>query len=185
MSNYNLITADPPWRYSNSNLNGSAARHYPTMSPAELQALPVAQLAADNAVLLMWGTGPLLPQAVELVSAWGFEGQTTIPWIKVASSYQGPVADAPPAYGTGFWVRGCTEYFIVATRGEVELPEHPGALVAHRTRHSAKPEAMQDWAEACWPQFTRRLEMFARRPRAGWHAFGNEGIGTDRLEAGA
>jgi N6-adenosine-specific RNA methylase IME4 len=119
---------------------------------------------------------------VELVSAWGFEGQTTIPWIKVASSYQGPVEDAPPAYGTGFWVRGCAEYFIVATRGEVELPEHPGALVAHRTRHSAKPEAMQDWAEACWPQFTRRLEMFARRPRAGWHAFGNEGIGTDRLE---
>ena len=182
MSNYNLITADPPWSYSNSRLNGSAARHYPTMSIKELMALPVADLAADNAVLLLWGTMPLLKEAVALVPSWGFEGRYTIPWIKVASSYQGPLEDAPPAYGTGFWVRACAEYFIVATRGEVELPEHPGALVAHRTRHSAKPEAMQNWAEATWPQFTRRLEMFARRPRNGWHAFGNEGIGSAQLE---
>ena len=178
---YNLITADPPWSYSNSNLNGSAARHYPTMSAAELEALPVASLAADKAVLLMWGTNPLLPQAMALVSAWGFTYRDQFPWVKTAVSYSGPVADAPPAYGTGFWLRGCTEFVVIATRGEVELPEHPGALVAHRTRHSAKPEELQNWAEACWPQFTRRLEMFARRPRAGWEAFGNEGIGSNQL----
>jgi len=182
VSRYNLITADPPWSYSNSGLNGSAAKHYPTMSPKALKGLPVADLAADNAVLLMWGTNPLLPQAVELVGAWGFTYRDQFPWLKVASSHQGPVAFAPPAYGTGWWVRGCTEFVLIATRGEVELPEHPGALIAHRTRHSAKPESLQSWAEACWPKLNRRLEMFARRPRAGWDAFGNEGVGTDRLE---
>ena len=175
---YNLISADPPWRYRNTGTNGAAAKHYPTMSIEELCALPVADQAADDAVLLLWMTGPLLPEAVRLVNAWGFEFRTSFPWLKVQQSYRGSVVDAAPAYGPGFWIRANPESVFLCTRGQVHIPDTMGALVAHRTRHSAKPEALQSWAESEWPELTDRLEMFARRPRDGWAAFGNEGVGS-------
>ena len=43
---YEIIYADPPWRYSAKKVQGAAENHYPTMSIDELCALPVAELAA-------------------------------------------------------------------------------------------------------------------------------------------
>ena len=43
---YEIIYADPPWRYSAKKVQGAAENHYPTMSIDELSALPVAELAA-------------------------------------------------------------------------------------------------------------------------------------------
>ena len=42
---YEIIYADPPWRYSAKKVQGAAENHYPTMSIDELCALPVAELA--------------------------------------------------------------------------------------------------------------------------------------------
>ena len=42
---YGVIYADPPWSYRQQG-NGAAARHYPTMTPDEIKALPVQTLAA-------------------------------------------------------------------------------------------------------------------------------------------
>jgi N6-adenosine-specific RNA methylase IME4 len=45
-------------------------------------------------------------------------------------------------------------------------------IMADRTEHSVKPEAAYTLIEAASPP--ARLEMFARRPRQGWTAWGNE-----------
>ena len=63
MKKYNIIYADPPWRfkvYSSKGLGRSAEIHYPTMSLEEIKALPVGNLAANDCALFMWTTVPFL-----------------------------------------------------------------------------------------------------------------------------
>ena len=48
---YNIIYADPPWRYEQRKVQGAAENHYPTMSIDELCALPVPELAAKDCTL--------------------------------------------------------------------------------------------------------------------------------------
>lgn len=182
---YRCIISDPPWRYGGTDQfqPGSddlfrAARHrYPTMKTKDICALDVAALAADDCVLLLWATLPLLPDALAVVAAWGFEFKSAIPWIKLADD---PRRDLwgewryVPQYGTGFWVRCCAELVLIGKRGNPKPPPQAAAsvgLLSENFGHSRKPENLYQYAEyfdGPW------LEMFARRPRARWDRFGNE-----------
>ena len=57
---YNVIYADPPWRYRCGVGQGVAEDHYPTMSVKEIAALPVGELAAPDCALFLWITCPML-----------------------------------------------------------------------------------------------------------------------------
>lgn len=49
MKQYNIIYADPPWKYQGGqNLRGSPSKHYPVMPLDEICALPVSKFAAEN-----------------------------------------------------------------------------------------------------------------------------------------
>ena len=104
---YSIIYADPPWSYQNGG-RGAAKNHYNTMTPEKIKALPVADLAAQDAVLLMWATFPQLPQALETIKAWGFTYKTLgFNWIKTnrrASAGGG----ARPYFGAWAFGRGQT-----------------------------------------------------------------------------
>lgn len=69
---YQVIYADPCWPYAinHSSLQGVAP--YPSMTLDALKALPVADVAAPDSLLLLWATNPMLPAALELIEAWGF-----------------------------------------------------------------------------------------------------------------
>ena len=67
-----LLLADPPWQYSNSGLAGAAEEHYPTMSTDEICAMPVKDIVADEAVLFLWATNPMLPDAMRVIEEWSF-----------------------------------------------------------------------------------------------------------------
>ena len=41
---YNVIYADPPWRYSDRKCNGACEFHYDTMTLQQIKDLPVPQL---------------------------------------------------------------------------------------------------------------------------------------------
>ena len=72
---YDLIMADPPWRYKNWSAKGehkNASAHYDCMDLDAIKALPVHQLAAPNCLLWLWATNPMLDQAVDVLKAWGF-----------------------------------------------------------------------------------------------------------------
>lgn len=77
---YNIIYADPPWTFKTYSEKGaehkSAKRHYNLMSLDEIKALPVADIADGNCVLFLWATMPNLPEAFEVIKAWGFEYKT-------------------------------------------------------------------------------------------------------------
>ena len=82
MKKYNVIYADPPWRYEQKSLQGAAENHYPTMNINDMCALPVGDLADKDCVLFLWATFPMLPEALRLIDAWGFQYKT------VASAFQ-------------------------------------------------------------------------------------------------
>lgn len=177
MTRYATLIADPPWEYSNSAVQGAADKHYPTMSVEEICALPVADLAADDAVLLLWATWPKLFEAApQVIAAWGFEYVTGFPWVKLSGDPRRNLWgdwEYKPQYGTGFWVRGCTEPILVCKRGKA-APKDAGnycGIVSENFRHSRKPENLYEYAEA---HTGPHLELFARRPRDGWAVWGNE-----------
>lgn len=109
---YQIIYADPPWSY-NQRGRGAAENHYETMSIDDLEQLPVERLAAENAVLFLWATMPLLPEALDLGRAWGFSYKTcAFTWIK---HYE---PSGKPAMGGGMWTRANAELCLLFVRGE-------------------------------------------------------------------
>lgn len=181
---FGTIVADPPWRYTQrptaaTGRGASAEHYYPTMRAEEVRDLPVARLAADQAHLYLWVTNPVLLglrpyirgeiPVVDIVRAWGFEPVTILTWVK--STKAGAIAGG----GLGFYFRGATEHVLFATRGGLGIPaaiRQPNAFLARRGEHSAKPPCLQETAELVSPG--PRLELFARRPRPGWSAWGDE-----------
>lgn len=169
---YRTIYADPPWTFVTRSPKGkgrSAERHYGCMTIDDITALPVASWAADDAVLLLWTTKPMLPRALEVIGAWGFTYKTIgFTWTKTTAA-----GDRFPI-GMGFWTRANPEPCLLATRG---APKRKSAAVAEliispRREHSRKPDEAYERIEALVDG--PYLEMFARHRRPGWDAWGDE-----------
>lgn len=155
-----VIYADPPWEYSNTGFDGSAAGQYPTMPTDAICDLPVADKSTTNAVLLMWATWPLLEDALRVIRAWGFEYKTGAPWKK-------------NVHVGGFYFLGITEMLLVGVRGSALPRETPiGFFDFPRTKHSKKPPEMYELIERMYEG--PYLELFGREKRPGWTVFGNE-----------
>jgi N6-adenosine-specific RNA methylase IME4 len=159
------IYADPAWP-SGSRI----AAHYDAMTLGEIKALPVAPLAADNAVLFLWilWSHLALGHHLEIIEAWGFEPRTVgFVWIKTA-------ADGRVITGMGAHTRYNSEPCILATRGSpLRLDAAvPQVLMAAPGEHSAKPAEVARRIERLYP--APRLELFARRPRDNWLVWGDE-----------
>ena len=164
---YSVISADPPWRFQPySRLTGmdrSADNHYPTMTINDLLAMKPP--AAKDCVLFLWATAPMLPQALDVMKAWGFTYKSHAIWAK-------------DKIGTGYWFRNKHELLLVGTKGDIPAPA-PGTqadslIEAPVGKHSEKPEAFFNMVEVYFPTLSR-LEMFARgEPREGWDQWGNE-----------
>ena len=157
---YATILADPPWDIQQKGQLG-ANQHYQLMTIDQIQKLPVALLAQTDAHLWLWATNAALEQAYAVVRAWGFVPRSLLTWFK-------------PYIGLGNYLRNCTEQLIFATRGHapVLVRNQPNWLFAIRQEHSHKPEEIYDIIERCSPG--PYLELFARRQRVGWDAWGDE-----------
>ncbi len=73
---YGLLMIDPGWTfelYSKKGEAKSAQAQYDCMTLEDIQALPIGHLATKDAILFLWATNPMLPQAIETLSAWGFK----------------------------------------------------------------------------------------------------------------
>ena len=199
MKKYRIIYADPPWYYHNNDAktasnNGDSflttgvhsssytkkdgskgtcrPLPYKQMREDELKALPVDTLADKDCTLFTWSTSYFLDQAMRLMDVWGFQFRSIMVWDKMM-----------PLMGT--YNRGNVEFLLVGgkgkakpnfiDRGRVAPTGMPNAIYAERrTKHSVKPEwFVTDYIDKFWPD-GNRIELFARRARAGWDVWGNE-----------
>ena len=180
-SKFSTILADPPWRFKNR--TGKIApeyaksRRYVTMSLTEICELPVGSVCADNAHLYLWASNAILPEALFVMNAWGFEYKSNIIWHKIGNDGNSD------RRGVGFYFRNVTEILLFGLRGRGMRTLAPGRrttnlIAARRSEHSRKPEAQYDLIGSCSPG--PYLELFARGRRHGWAAWGLE-AGTERL----
>jgi N6-adenosine-specific RNA methylase IME4 len=167
-----VLYADPPWKYADDLIEGygAAEHHYPTLTLQELCDLAdgsgrkVAELAAEDAALFLWTTSPLLDDAFGVVSAWGFQYKSSFVWDKVRHNY-------------GHYNSVRHELLLVCTRGSC-TPDaktlRDSVVECERSdEHSEKPAVFYEIIEEMYDHGPR-LELFARRARAGWDAWGNE-----------
>lgn len=170
---YGVVLADCPWTWKAWSSKGegrSASRHYLTMTLDAIKALPVASLAAPDCALLLWATFPLLPEALDVIRAWGFafKGDGFL-WAKQSSTGR------TWHFGCGYGTRKNTEPCLLATRGSPKrLPTGAGVrelVVAPRRDHSRKPDEVRDRIRVLFPG--PYLELFARERSPGWSCWGD------------
>lgn len=171
---YGTILMDPPWRFTNR--TGKMApehkrlRRYPTMSFAEIAALPVGQLALPKSHLYLWTPNALIGEALAIMAAWGFTYKTNIVWYKVRKD------GGPDGRGVGFYFRNVTELILFGVRGNLRTKQ-PGrsqvnVLISRKEEHSRKPDAQYTLIESCSPG--PYLELFARKRVPGWTCWGDQ-----------
>lgn len=168
---YQLIMADPPWRFTTRSKKGvtpkGAGGQYSTMSLQEIMAMPVADIATPNALLWLWATNPMLPQAFAVLGAWGFRFTTAGHWSKKTKH-------GKQAFGTGYVLRCAGEPFLIGTRGHLKTTRKVRSVIEGTIReHSRKPDEAFEAAEMLLPR-AARIELFSRQERPGWDAFGDE-----------
>jgi len=160
-----VIYADPPWEYDFPISDSRRIENqYPTMSLDVIMSLPVNDIAADDAILFLWATTPFLRKGLLVMQAWGFDYRTSMVWVK-------------PSIGPGQWVRQRHEYLLIGVRGDIPTPkgeDKPDSVIeAPREEHSKKPEIVYDIIERMYPELPK-VELFSRRKRENWAAWGNE-----------
>lgn len=166
---YKTIYADPPWmECGGGKIRRGADRHYPLMHTNGIMALPVQPLIhPDGCHLYLWTTNNFLKDALQVVSAWGFDYITTITWLK-------------DQQGLGQYYRGKTEHCLFAvTKKRLPYKAMDGkrlqgvtGFYEPKTVHSRKPETMRRMIERV--SWEPRIELFAREQHPGWTVWGNE-----------
>ena len=177
MKKYQIIYADPAWKYSNTVYqdNGRKGRdlkdQYPTMSISEIKNLPIEDISDNDCALFMWITDFHLPYAFELFEKWGFKYRTIVfVWKKITKN-------GKTCANLGAWTMKNTEICLLATKGNMfdkRIAKNIFQIIeAERTKHSKKPiEAIQR-IEMLFGDLPR-VELFCRYPREGWDVWGNE-----------
>lgn len=171
---YGIILADPEWRFEpwsrNTGMDRAADNHYPTSCTEVIASRAVESIAADDCVLFLWATVPMLPHALIVMAAWGFDYRSQFVWVK-------------DRVGTGYWARNQHELLLIGVRGDPPAPEagtrERSVIQAPVGQHSQKPEIILEYIDGWYPTFPK-IELNRRGPaRQGWDAWGNES--SDRI----
>lgn len=183
---YDIIYADPPWRYQDKSCEGACAKHYNTMSVEEICALPVANLAAKDCTLFMWATYPQMHEALKVIAAWGFKYKTiAFQWVKLNRNVKlnnftiatvQDILHKACFFGLGRWTRGNTECCLLATKGKPHRENNAVSqlIFAPLTKHSSKPPEARDRIKTLMGGGTQAIELFAREQVEGWDCWGDE-----------
>jgi N6-adenosine-specific RNA methylase IME4 len=161
------IDADPPWEWDTAGgRRGATTGHYPTMPLDKIRALPVSQVAYDDAFLFLWVPPALLmTHGNAVLESWGFEYKTNITWDKLTH------------YGRGAYVRTVHEHLLIGVRPKTPthfLDNDMLSMIRARLsrRNSEKPDGVHELIQRATPG--PYLELFARKRVKGWDCYGNQ-----------
>ena len=165
---YNIIYADPPWRYNENWGNGCVKHHYETMTFEDIKNMDIKGMSEDNCHLYLWVTNPFLQEGFELLKKWGFKYKQTITWIKTYKS-------GDPIMGLGYYFRVCTEHCLFAVKGKLPRikKDMKNIIISPQRKHSQKPDEFRDIIIRHSGDLPR-IELFARERTKGWDVWGNE-----------
>ena len=169
---YNIIYADPPWSFKTYSNKGkekkSADNHYNCMSIQDIYNLPVGEIAAENCVLFLWVTMPMLQDGLETIKRWGFTYKTcAFNWVKKNKKSDSFF------WGLGYWTRSNSEICLLATKGNPKRISKSVHQVcdARIMQHSKKPDEIRNRIVQLMGDIPR-IELFAREKAEGWDVMG-------------
>ena len=159
---YSVLVVDPPWCLETETrpMTKRNLLPYPSMTVGEIAALPVVELAEDDAMLFLWTTNSHLHAALHVMEAWGFGYKTMVTWVNTAM-------------GTSHWLRNITEHALVGVRGRPLIDLTNQTTVIHagvKRKHSRKPIEFYEMVESLCAG--SKLELFGREKRKGWDVHG-------------
>lgn len=181
---YDVIVADPPWRFELHNETTGGAKspqaHYRCLDMADIARLPVGLLARPNALLFLWCTWPMLAtgEQIALARAWGFAPVSGGSWAKRTAS-------GKLRWGPGYVVRTGTEPYLIAVDeaccpylvAKVGEGARNPSLINHvdglARENSRKPDEFYAALAAATPG-RRRCDLFARETRPGFDGWGDQ-----------
>lgn len=184
MKIYDVIYADPAWKYGSKELYGDKnkegkrenrfrklERMYDTMSLEEIKQLPVKNMIGKNAACFLWVTDSHLKEGIEVLESWGFKYKTiAFNWIKKTNKGNTYVNFAP-------WTLKSSEICLLGMRGSMGKLKTDNTvrqlIESERTKHSKKPKEARERIEQLFAD-VNRIELFARENYVGWDAWGNE-----------
>ena len=177
---YSIIYADPPWWENIPAKNRKdrkilyAGRDFPVMKTAEICALKVPEICENNAALFLWSTSRHIPDALQVIKAWGFSFRKIVfTWMKLCK-------DGTPARTIGYYTKSNSEYVLLGVRGRMPPVSHsvPEAVLEARDRVFKKPETVRRRIEELYGN-SSRIELFAREKHPGWDVWGNQVSGKE------
>ena len=167
---YDIIYADPPWKYDYASKAKSVdiERNYPTMDIEDICAIPVGDICSKNCMLYLWATAPKLIEAFKVMNAWGFKYVTNWVWDKKSSSM-------------GYWSKVRHEQLLLGRKGKVSPPEACNRIDSiirskKTSKHSEKPR-LHFIIDSYHPDVNNKIELFARNRdlfMSDWDVWGNE-----------
>ena len=166
---FRVITVDAPWRFRDQ-LPGKgrgAAKHYKTMSVAEIKAFPLPSLA-DDCLLVFWRVASMQQEALDVIKAWGFKPKAELVWHKLTRT------GSKTHFGMGHYTRASHETALICVRGRPKIASHSVRSVfsAPVGRHSEKPGLFYTLVAELSPG--PRAALFERKHRQGFVCFGDE-----------
>jgi N6-adenosine-specific RNA methylase IME4 len=156
-STYDLILADPPWRFGTDNESSNGR----SMDVESLKAYPVPTVAAPDCVLFIWATQPRLADAVDVIRAWGFEYRSGAVWDR-------------QRVGRGEFFNIRVEHLLVGLKGAPPVPAFDVPvenLISGPRGDHRRPDVFHGLLESMYPN-AARLELFVESGRSGWKAWG-------------
>ena len=184
---YSILLADPPWMYyGDPNKPQAAGKHYSLMTTDDICRIPVQAITAKNAACFMWATGPKLPEALKVMSAWGFHYRG-IAYVWVKTNAAGKIISGQGTRPT--FVKPTTEIVLVGSTSKTGRPlplltEAQGQVVLAprpNNKHSSKPAEIRHRIVELLGDVPR-VELFAREAVDGWDCWGNEVDSTGSVQ---
>ena len=179
MKKYQIIYADPCWKYRQGksmgiNFQGAADAQYPCMDYKEIAKLPIKEISDEKCILFLWVTFPMLKEGIYVLEQWGFEYKTVaFVWLKTNINNMGFF------FGIGYYTKSNAEICLLGTKGNahtlVKSNSISQVIITPKTKHSKKPdEARIKIRELCGDN-VNRIELFARK-KTDWFGdvWGNE-----------
>lgn len=178
---YKTILLDPPWNeVGGGKIRRGADRHYGLLKTPDIIRVVSQHFKPDRAGchVWLWVTDNHLRDGLLLFDSLGVRYVRTFVWVKAKFDQNEKVKmrDGDPVLhmGLGQYGRGAHEMMLFGVIGRCRplVRNQRSAFLAPVGPHSVKPEASYRLIEAVSPP--PRLELFARRARSGWSAWGNE-----------
>jgi len=189
MKKYQIIYADPPWKYETwTELKTEKLRRkcgslcYSPMTNSQICSLPIQEIADKECILFLWITMPKLNEVFKVIESWGFIYKTcAFTWVKqnptgyIEKQDKDIILKGGIYSGLGHWTLSNPELCLLATHKKFPKRINPvkQLIIAPRGKHSKKPDIVRDKIIELVGDLPR-IELFAREKTLGWDVWGNE-----------